>query len=53
MTMTKHTQSTAKSQEPAPPSNLNPKGNKITAKTARVKAHREPERRNENKVRGR
>ena len=43
-----------KSEKPTPPAkNANPNGGKLTAKTARVKAHKTPERRNENKVRGR
>ena len=37
----------------APAKNENPKGHKVTAKTARAVAHKAPERRNENKVRGR
>ena len=36
-----------------PAKNANPKGAKITAKTVRATKHKAPERRNENKVRGR
>lgn len=36
-----------------PAKNANPKGHKITAKTVRADKHKAPERRNENKVRGR
>ena len=36
-----------------PAKNANPKGRKITAKTVRADKHKAPERRNENKVRGR
>ena len=37
----------------APAKNVNPKGNKLATKKAKVVAHKAPERRNENKVRGR
>ena len=36
-----------------PAKNANPKGAKITAKSVRATKHKAPERRNENKVRGR
>ena len=36
-----------------PAKNANAKGHKITAKTVRADKHKAPERRNENKVRGR
>ena len=36
-----------------PAKNANPKGAKITKKTVRATEHKAPERRNENKVRGR
>lgn len=36
-----------------PAKNANPKGDKLTSKKARATAHKAPERRNENKVRGR
>ena len=38
---------------PTPPENPNPKGHSLTAKSAKVTRHKAPERRNENKVRGR
>jgi len=37
----------------APAKNANPKGHKVSSKNTRATAHKEPERRNENKVRGR
>ena len=37
----------------APAKNANPKGAKLTRKNAKATAHKAPERRNENKVRGR
>lgn len=45
------TKKTAKATAPA--KNANPKGHKVSAKNTRATAHKEPERRNENKVRGR
>jgi len=36
-----------------PAKNANPKGHKVAAKTVRATKHKAPERRNENKVRGR
>ena len=36
-----------------PPKNPNPKGHSLTSKSAKVTRHKAPERRNENKVRGR
>ncbi len=36
-----------------PATKENPKGERITKKTVRAKRHKAPERRNENKVRGR
>jgi hypothetical protein len=45
---TKNSQLTAASAK-----NANPKGAKLTPKTAKAAAHKAPERRNENKVRGR
>jgi len=47
------TKSTKKTDAKAPAKNANPKGNKLTSKTTRAVAHKAPERRNENKVRGR
>jgi hypothetical protein len=37
----------------SPAQNTNPKGNKLTSKAVKAVAHKAPERRNENKVRGR
>ena len=43
-----------KKSDPQPPAkNANPKGHKVATKTAKAAAHKAPERRNENKVRGR
>lgn len=36
-----------------PSANANPKGHKVASKTVKVARHKLPERRNENKVRGR
>jgi hypothetical protein len=42
-----------KADAPAPAANANVKGDKLTSKTAKAEKHKAPERRNENKVRGR
>ncbi len=47
------TKSTKKPGAKAPAKNADPKGTKLTSKDARAGAHKAPERRNENKVRGR
>lgn len=46
---------TVKKSKPAaaPAKNANPKGAKLTPKKIKAVAHKAPERRNENKVRGR
>jgi hypothetical protein len=47
------TKSTKKAAAKTPAKNANPKGHKLSSKTARAVRHKAPERRNENKVRGR
>ncbi|HEV7404379.1 MAG TPA: hypothetical protein VGO11_15670 [Chthoniobacteraceae bacterium] len=42
-----------KADAPAPAKNANVKGDKLTSKTGKAEKHKAPERRNENKVRGR
>jgi hypothetical protein len=51
--MAKPTPAKKSKADAKPAKNANPKGAKITAKTVRATKHKAPERRNENRVRGR
>lgn len=51
--MAKKPSSKIREEVPTPPKNPNPQGHSLTSKSAKVTRHKEPERRNENKVRGR
>lgn len=51
--MAKTTPAKKSTADEKPAKNANPKGAKITKKSVRATKHKAPERRNENKVRGR
>ncbi len=51
--MAKTTPAKNSKSDAKPAKNANPKGAKITPKSVRATKHKAPERRNENKVRGR
>ena len=51
--MAKKPASKTREEVPAPPANPNPKAHSLTSKSEKVTRHKAPERRNENKVRGR